>query len=1234
MKILSLRFKNLNSLKGHWKIDFQDESFRDNGLFVITGQTGAGKSTILDAICLALYQQTPRLDKLTQAKNELMTRGCGDCLAEVEFAVKDKSYRVYWSQKRARNHAEGNLQAPLCELSEINGKVLSTKSSEVLKQVTELTGLDFSRFTKSMLLAQGGFAAFLNASSSDRAELLEELTGTEIYCDISKYVYLQNKQVQAELKLLLEQSKILTLLDEDERNTLQQAITNLTLQQKERVAMHQYLEKSSSWLLQIQQLLNSVNEQAQVVGTVQQKIVDFENQAERLVEADIAAKLTPLYEAKQRSMIDFQNTSEKLLAVEAQINASKLAVLTAQQKLDQSLEQEELQKQRTVIDLEKVNTLLVPLELALSTQQTLFQQRQHEHAKKEEVVALALIKISEQQVQVNDYQQQLASTNLRLETHSFVPALSDKMAVISHQLKQYINLEEQQQQQRAELTQLQQDKHKAVCDNVAASDDVNKLIAQITPLENQGKQLTDNVEKQLSHLPHSSINEGDVQLKTTQTLQAHLNSAIQLTKEIDQQVASQLQLSNNKTALEQLMAQDKTQLQQWKITGQHLADEVQVTEKLLEQDAILQSLSALQLKVQQDKPCPLCGSLDHPALVNYQVIDASQYQLRLQQQKKQLTDTRDNYSDLNGQLKAKQQQLQTMQLNEQQLLSEKQLNIQQWQQHPYLNKMEYEQQSITLLTLQKQSTDQLYQQLQEQLEAIRSTEQQRSVLSAQIQKLLADKSKQELKQQQNKHVEAALTQAITSLSATLASVDKQRLQLKVAIQVDLPNQYQSDPLYCQQLFSQPQQWMLETTAQIKEYQQQTQIAQQVTLQCAELTQQKLWDEQISAQNLQQLQLLSEQMKALNEEIQALQKQRKAGFGEKTPLQIREHNECLINQCQQQVKQAQVTQQTLHSKEQLLLGELTQLSLSQKQHDVKCQDADNAFVQALQRSPLLDQKDYLKACLDELTFNHLIMEQKQLQQQSLTETTRLQTLKGQLSTQQNLQLTDKNLQQVTDELVLSDDQLMLLQQTYASKLGLLQADDNAKSKQKGLLDQHQSRQKIAQQWEMLNSLIGQADGAKFRTFAQGLTLDNLVYLANKEMANLHQRYQLQRNVNQPLALQVIDLWQANAVRDVKTLSGGESFLVSLGLALALSNLVSHKTQIESLFLDEGFGTLDANTLEVALEALERLNATGKLIGIISHVDALKERINHQIHVNKGTSAGFSQLAAEYKFIATD
>ncbi len=110
--------------------------------------------------------------------------------------------------------------------------------------------------------------------------------------------------------------------------------------------------------------------------------------------------------------------------------------------------------------------------------------------------------------------------------------------------------------------------------------------------------------------------------------------------------------------------------------------------------------------------------------------------------------------------------------------------------------------------------------------------------------------------------------------------------------------------------------------------------------------------------------------------------------------------------------------------------------------------------------------------------------------------------------------------------------------------------------------------------------------------------------------------------------MIDTWQADAARDTRTLSGGESFLVSLALALALSDLVSVKTRIESLFLDEGFGTLDGETLEVALDALDNLNASGKTIGVISHVEAMKERIPVQLRVHKGVGLGYSRLDARF------
>ncbi|MFN9605718.1 MAG: AAA family ATPase [Planctomycetota bacterium] len=203
MRILKVRFKNLNSLVGDWSIDFTDPAYTSNGIFAITGPTGAGKTTILDAICLALYGQTPRLGGISQSSNEIMSRRASESEAEVMFETAEGRFRCVWQQRRARNKADGLLQAPKRELTDAATELpLETQIRGVAERVEAITGMDFVRFTRSMMLAQGAFAAFLQSDANNRSDILERITGTEIYSEISKRVFEKKKTETQRLEQL------------------------------------------------------------------------------------------------------------------------------------------------------------------------------------------------------------------------------------------------------------------------------------------------------------------------------------------------------------------------------------------------------------------------------------------------------------------------------------------------------------------------------------------------------------------------------------------------------------------------------------------------------------------------------------------------------------------------------------------------------------------------------------------------------------------------------------------------------------------------------------------------------------------------------------------------------------------------------------------------------------------------------------------------------------------------
>ncbi|MFZ4530019.1 MAG: SbcC/MukB-like Walker B domain-containing protein, partial [Undibacterium curvum] len=189
-----------------------------------------------------------------------------------------------------------------------------------------------------------------------------------------------------------------------------------------------------------------------------------------------------------------------------------------------------------------------------------------------------------------------------------------------------------------------------------------------------------------------------------------------------------------------------------------------------------------------------------------------------------------------------------------------------------------------------------------------------------------------------------------------------------------------------------------------------------------------------------------------------------------------------------------------------------------------------------------------------------------------------------------------------------------QQAYSELLAQQRQDDARRMHNSSLRQELKQQSTQTRLWEQMRELIGSADGKKFRNYAQQITLDVLLAYANRHLQQLARRYRLQR-IPDTLAMMVIDQDMADEQRSVHSLSGGESFLASLALALGLASLSSQRVKVESLFIDEGFGSLDADTLQIAMDALDSLQAQGRQVGVISHVQEMTERIATRILVQR-------------------
>ena len=1198
MKLLKLRIMNLNSFRSEIELDFESKPLNGTSLIAITGPTGAGKTTLLDALCVALYNKTPRLSgKGNKNPGNLLSQGKIDGHAEVLFEAAGNRYLAEWRVKRS---SKGVLKpAEVTLYDENTGDLISDRLSSrgdshdasemsVSKVVESILGLDFDAFNRSVMLAQGDFAAFLKAEPEKRRAILEATTGIAVYDRLKQMLDEKVNDTERTYNQLEGAIDAIPVVTDDElkraREDLEeQKVKTQSLQEKrDKISEERKNEEERSRLFD--QLKNAEIRQGQLLN--QRKEIDL--QQSELELAHLAAQLVP----KQAKFRDVKNELE--------------TIQEESEKANDSLEfaQEEYGKaQRTFAEIDEAHPNIL---LDRDARMKVYNAARDEETRakslletvKERTDELETIEKCIEDLSKTAVFQDKGKTALEKdieEDNSFLqestlPENSNECRIQAHEILQKRNGKSEFRNEKFKTGKQLQSKITELMAELAESEEERqkrieqKQVADVTLMRAESE-LKGQKDKGVVDSWESEKHQAEALQSIASEFEESQRRLSEERSDLDMVNDALISVEDELVKLSQKMAV------QTEVVGR-MEEKVEGCTSEKDLARIIHHTTELRSQLHVGQPCPVCGATEHPwreksteeVEEQFRVASSnlSKAEKELQAEKKKLQNL--DQGKIRGEATKSNMKKQISESRTKIASLNKKIDLMQvkW-------KKTYPQNDISLKWTQQkiETADESIRKFHKVQGALKDQERFAERLNDQEKEI--QRVRDELDGDESE--EEKISTEAKKLNDEIEALDADFWKL---LPDDFRGEDQGEAL---NLFEA----RIEKVRTVKE----ELIERQNRLNLLKLE---------IEQNVKDLNAKREREASVVAEIQ-----RYRSDSEQLSKSARDKTggltaEDAIGKLEMEVAEKTALREKslkmLGEKENTLIQVQTKADSLASQH-VTCVEkfskAKRIYLEALENAGLESPEAHERALRDEAWIKGCEEKISVYKQKWRTNEEEIEKLRPIFADSpfvpellHDLQAAE---QQIDEQIATSNEETGRLQMTIENlgeNLRLRKAQEDAL--EKALQERNR--------WGNLQNCI---PSNSLRDFALERMFDAIILFANRQLADLTKRYELRAEGIDNMV--VIDQWNGNEERPVETLSGGEAFLTSLSLALALSEMSRGRAQLNSLYLDEGFGTLDSQTLEIAISALEGLRLAGRTVVVISHIDELTRRIPVRIAVDK-------------------